>query len=346
MHFHKETPVVYLSGFFTNVREAGPDRKRMSLKKVSAYWRKKSGAKYRCFSFPYVGENGFYYTKRMGEVYEDAIKSGDRLLLDSGAHSFHNFVKAETGKISRRKQQKMTDVEKLRDQTVEAYIEWARREEHKWDFCVNFDYTHNAAICYRMQQKLWKAGLDPIPVFHGERGSLDYFKRYADDGAKLIGLGTGGINDRRAWEKKRVYFDIIFNLAAKYGIRLHGFAITQLSLMFQYPWYSVDSATWAKCSAYGKLIFPDLKRNTLSMVHVSDHSISRGSSDTSYNRMPKEHRRELERKIEDYGFDFDLIRTNLIERYCFNAAIYAKHIKELKEIVEGTKTRWKSLLVV
>jgi len=344
MKFRHDTPVIYLSGFFSQVKE-GPNGKKMSLNQVVDYWRKKSGARYRCFSFPYVGEGGFYNTGRMEEVYDRAVEKGDGILMDSGAHSFHNFVKSETGKISSKKKQKMTDVGKLRDQTIKAYIAFIKKDGKKWDFAVNFDYTHNADICYKVWRLFLYNDCETIPVFHGERGSLEYFKRYCDDGAKLIGLGTGGINDRRSWDKKRTYFDIIFNLAAKHGVRLHGFAITHLSLMFQYPWYSVDSATWAKWSAEGKVIFPNLKRKKISMNHVSDHALSSRSSDTSYNRLPKYMRKEFERTIEEYGFDFGKLRTNLIERYCFNAAIYAKHVLELKELVKGTRARWKSLLV-
>jgi len=109
-----------------------------------------------------------------------------------------------------------------------------------------------------------------------------------------------------------------------------------------YPWYSVDSATWAKCSAFGKLIFPDLERNTLRMIHVSDRTSV--ASDVSYNKAPKAMQRAIERQVNDYGFDFQKVRTNLIERYCFNASIYAKHVHELRDIVKGTKATWKSLL--
>lgn len=264
--------------------------------------------------------------------------------MDSGAHTFHNFVRKQTGSITKKKAQyDESDIIRLRDETIRDYITFVKHESKKWDSYVNFDYVHDAEECFRMQEIMWKAGLEPTPVFHGEPGTLEYFKRYAEGGAKIIGLGTGGINDRRAWSKKRVYFDIMFNLAEKHGVKLHGFAVTSLSLLFQYPWYSCDSATWAKCSAYGKLIFPDLKRNTLNMIHVSDHSLSKGSSDCSYNKMPRDARKHFERVINDYGYDIDKLRTNLIERYCFNAAIYAQHISELKEVVKGTRVQWTSL---
>lgn len=343
MKFRQDQPVIYLSGFFSQVKESSTGRK-MSLTEVVNYWRKKSGAKYRCYSFPYVGADGFYLTSRMVEVYRNSLKHGDGILMDSGAHSFHNFVKAETGKISSSKRQKMTDVGRLRDQTIDAYLRFIKQDGKKWDCYVNFDYTHDADKCFKMQQRFWDAGTDPVPVFHGMPNTLDYFKRYADKGAKLIGLGTGGIQDRKSWDKKRFYFDLMFNEAEKYGVKLHGFAVTSLSLMFQYPWYSVDSSTWAKCSAYGKILFPDLDRNILRMVHVSSRSLSRNSTDVSYNRMPKDMRREFAKQVEAYGYNVHDLAHNLLERYCFNAAVFAKHVHELKESVKETRARWKSLL--
>lgn len=343
MKFRKDTPIIYLSGFFSSAKK-GPTGKRMSLEQVVNYWRKKSGAKNRCYAFPYVGDGGFCVTTNMKKIYANAIEHGDGILMDSGAHSFHNFVKAETGKISSKKRQKMGDVEELRDSTYENYLKFIKKDGKKWDMYVNFDYTHDPEECYRMQTKFWDAGVDPMPVFHGGPNTLEYFIRYAKDGAKIIGLGTGGVNDRKSWDKKRVYYDLMFNLAAKYNVKIHGFAATHLSMMFMYPWYSVDSATWAKCSAYGKLIFPDVKRNTMRMIHVSDHSLSKESSDLSYNKAPKDMKREIERQINDYGFDLKIVRKNLIERYCFNAAIFAKHVHTLREVVEGTRARWKSLL--
>ena len=342
IHFRKNTPIIYLSGFFSAVKK-GPNGKEMSLKEVTEYWRKKSGAKYRCYSAMYLAPKMKYFTKRMNEVYELSLKREDGILMDSGAHSFHNFMKAATGKISSKKRQKMSDVASLRDEHIAAYIDFIKADGRKWDLHVNFDYVHDPEECYRVQHVLWKAGANPMPVVHGDEKTFEYFRRYCKDGAKIIGLGTGGINNRAAWDKKRVYYDMIFNLAAKHGVRIHGFAQTYLSMMFFYDWYSVDSATWAKCSAFGKLIFPDTKSNTLRMIHVSDrHSVA---SDLSYNKSPKNVRKAIERQINDYGFDFEKVRTNLIERYCFNAHIYAQRVHELKEIVEASRAKWKSLLL-
>lgn len=341
IHFRKDTPIIYLSGFFSSVKK-GPNGKEMSLRQVYNYWRRKSGAKYRCYSALYLGDNMKYRTKRLHKMYELSLENGDGILMDSGAHSFHNFMKAATGKISTTKKQKMTDVDSLRDETIEAYIQFIKSDGKKWDLHVNFDYIHDPEECYRVQHVLWKAGANPMPVVHGDEKTFQYFKRYCEDGAKIIGLGTGGINNRAAWDKKRVYYDLIFDLAAKHGVKIHGFAATYLSLMFYYPWYSVDSATWAKCSAFGKLIFPDTKSNTLRMVHVSDRSSV--ASDLSYNKAPKDVRREIERQVNHYGFDFQKVRTNLIERYCFNASIYAKHVHTLRETIQESRAKWKSLL--
>lgn len=342
MKFRKDTPIIYLSGSFSQLKVFHKNKKRFTMEEVANYWRDRSGAKYRCYSFPYVGKDGFLSSTAFRQAYDNSVKHGDGILMDSGAHTFHNFLKAETGKISAKKKQKMGDVTKFRDQTVEAYIKFCLNHAKDWDVYVNFDYTSDSEEVYRMQKLIESKGLAPIPVYHGQPGTLDYFHRYVDEGAKLIGLGSGGVEHRFEYEGKRRYFDIIFNLAEKHGVRLHGFAITSLSLMFQYPFYSVDSTTWAKNAGYGKLLFPSEESNTILPVHVSERSVSQNV--TSYNRMPKELKRAVERKVEAYGFDFQKVRESLLERYCFNASIYAKHLHEIKDLVKGTRAKWKSLL--
>jgi len=334
----KETPIIYLSGFFTACREK--DGKKLSVLETVDYWRKRSGANYRCFSFPYVYEkamNKHFFTKRMKEIYENSVKNKDGIFMDSGAHSFHNFLKKQSYRD--------LDIEDLKDNVVKTYVDFVRQDGKKWDVYANFDYVHDNETCFKIQKHFMKKGLKTLPVVHAGSDMLDYMKRYVEEcGCKYMALGTGGLDGKSNWMGKRKRFDIIFDVAERYGVKLHGFAITQLSLMFMYPWYSTDSATWAKCSAYGKIIFPDLNRNILAMVHVSDHALRRGASDTSYNAMPKDLKRDFVNKVEASGYDFSKLRTSLLERYCYNASIYSKHVHELKEVVQKTRIKWKSLL--
>ena len=39
-------------------------------------------------------------------------------------------------------------------------------------------------------------------------------------------------------------------------VKVHGFSETRLDIMFDYPWYSVDSATWIKCGVYSQAFVP------------------------------------------------------------------------------------------
>ncbi len=95
-----------------------------------------------------------------------------------------------------------------------------------------------------------KAGLKSIPAFHyGE--PFDYLRYYLD---KTDYIALGGVAQLRG--KKNIlnkWFDSCFNLINPYKTKIHGFAVTSLSLLQDYPFYSVDSSTWSACIRFGRI---------------------------------------------------------------------------------------------
>lgn len=336
----EESPRIYLSGY-------PPMGKGKTPQEIEHGWLARTGSKYRCYSFAYVCPGAFYYNKRIAESYKTALKSGVHVMMDSGAHSFHNFMRTATGHISSRKRRSFTDVERLREETIEKYIEFCKEKGKKWDFYVTFDYIQHAPTIYKVTDRIRRAGLWPVPVFHGDAGednqdTLAWFRRYCEEGHKLIGIGTGGMQDRKSWKKRRFFFDKVFDVAEKYGTKIHGFAVTALTLMFQLPWWSVDSATWVKVASFGKIIYISQRRGVIGQIHVSDRH-SEGF-EGSYNKMPKHVQKEIRKQVENYGFDFDLVRTSLIERCTYNAYLFSNHVHELKGAVEMTRAKWPNLI--
>src|SRR5262249_39784003 len=115
---------------------------------------------------------------------------------------------------------------------------------------------------------------------------------------KLICIGSVRRNNKNT----RRYFDKCFNVAAKHGVLLHGLAVTSLSLMFGYPWYSVDSATWAKVAAYGCILCTsDTINDTFGYIHMTSrrHGQSRG---IEYGELSPEQRKELKTAVGKVGF--------------------------------------------
>lgn len=215
-----------------------------------------SGWRHRCFSYYYLGpakdsksEVGWDYCLKHPEI---------RVFLDSGAHSFL------AGKA-------LPSPKEL-EIYLDKYAEWAKPIQDRMDFVVNFDYIKRAPIIYDVLQGLKRRGLNAIPCYHGD-SSLDWIRRYADEGYRLIGLGkptsfvAGG-----KWLRAR-YYEGVFNLTEKLGVRCHGFAVTGSNL-FHFPWHSVDSASWLRIAVRGAVLLYDPARRRLEVHHVAKDSIS------------------------------------------------------------------------
>lgn len=326
-------PRMYLSGFRAVLKEHKDTNYEMELK-----WIERSGCKYRCMNFAYIAPGAFYYQPKIVDMYKAAIKKNVGIFMDSSAFSFYQFLLKQGGKRSSSKKV-LTEKEfnEKRDKTVNQYIDFVKQDNKYWDIYCNFDYRKNCQIIWDMQQYLEKKGINPAPVYHGDN-SLDWFKKYCDKGYKLICIG-GFPQRRRGFHAKRKFFEKVFYIAEEYGVKLHGFAFTYISSMLEFPWFSVDSATWAKTAAYGMILVPDRDRNVMRSIHVSDHHTN---NRTSYNHMPKSIRREIEDEVNRVGFDFEELRRSVYERCTYNAFIYS-HLENYIDL-EYKKANWENLL--
>ena len=323
---------MYLSGFRAVLKEHKDKNYEMEL-----LWIKRSGCKYRCMNFAYVCPGAFYYQPKIEDMYKACIAKDVGIFMDSSAYSFFQFILKDSGKKSSTKKS-LTEKEfnDKRDKTIKQYVDFVKKDSKHWDFYANFDYRKNCELIWNMQKKLEKQGIAPSPVYHGD-DSLDWFKRYCDAGYRIICIG-GFPQKRRGFHPKRQFFEKIFKIADEYKVKLHGFAFTYIASMVEFPWYAVDSSTWAKTAAYGMILVPDNDRNVMRSIHVSDrHS----ANNSSYNLMPKTIQREIEDLVTKAGFDWDKIRTSVYERCTYNAWIYM-HLDKFLDL-DYTKATWEDL---
>lgn len=326
LHLKDDKPLLYLSGTGTH----GMTEEDLI----------KNGAKYRCYSYAYVCPGGFYYQKNMEESLKISVKNKMGIMMDSGAHSFHKLV--QYGLRKTKGKWTVKDFNKLRDETVENYANFVKANGKKWDWYVTFDYVKDCPTIYDMQLRLEKYGIRPVPVYHGDKPPKEWLERYCQEGHKLIGIGvigrTGNI------KKQKMYYDICFNTAEKYGVLLHGLAVTSLSLMFGYPWYSVDSATWAKVAAFGCILTTsDSVNDTLGYIHMTDrrHGQSRG---IEYLELTKSQKKEMDDVIRENGFDPRTLVDDGAQRSLYNIYIFSNKLHHLKQSFRDAKVRWKSLI--
>ena len=321
LHLRADRPLLYLSGNgSSNVREK-------DLFKV--------GCRYRCYSYAYTCPGAFYYNKRMKEALDTSVSQGVGIMMDSAAHSIHVLIKKGfkyKGKYN------VTDIEKIKEIVMDSYTKYVKEEKKNWDFYVNFDYVKHCPTVYAVQKELEKRGIRPIPVYHGDM-ELEWLERYCKEGYKLIGIGTIKTNSK--YRERRGYYDKVFNVLEKHGVLAHGLAMTGLSLMYLYPWYSVDSATWAKTAAYGSMLHIDTNRQIIGEIHITDKNVG---GKTCYNRLPKDLQRDLRHTVEDRGFDFKKMQTDGAVRSLYNVWMYCNEVNKHKDLVKGNLSRWRSLL--
>jgi len=160
---------------------------------------------------------------------------------------------------------------------LDDYIAFINQHKDLVDFYINLDVIpgnfgrvpsikevkESALASIKNLEYMESKGLRPMPVFHqGEE--LKYLTTYIEKGYDYIGISPA--NDRGTSEKIQ-WLDGIFEFIGDDKgfptIKTHGFGVTALEIMFRYPWFSVDSASWAFTGAFGSILIP-LKINGIS----------------------------------------------------------------------------------
>lgn len=326
----EELPRVYLSGSFSMKPEQEKE------------WLVVTGCKYKCYSYAFVAEDAFMYSKPMNEMMEMGIEKGVGIMMDSGAYSFHQFTHKK--KHTKKSKSRYQLVDDLREKTVKHYVQFIKDNEGRFDFYVNFDYVKDAEKVYAMQKRIERMGIRPMPMFHGD-ATIDWLERYLEEGYDYIGLGSLK-KARSTWRGHQQFYDEVFDLISKYEVRgrqikTHGFARTSMAMMFNWPWYSVDSSTWARAGGMGLIIIPSNKG--IKTFHASNRAVSSGKSTHMLEGVSRKH---IEQFVGERGFDLGKLRESKHQRDLFNGYIFSRILEWKKPYLEraGEKTKWASLL--
>lgn len=288
-----------------------------------------TGVRYRCCSFVYLHPEAIYWTPRAWEGYKVNVSRGNHIMMDSGAFSFQMFLF---------KHLETPNIDGLRKKTIDLYVDFCKKHSKNWDFYVTFDYVREVEVVWKITKELEARGLKPVPVYHGD-SSLDWIKKYLDAGYTRIGCSPL-LGVRSSHKNLRFYLDNLFRTVEPYKVKLHGFAMTSMSTMFAYPWYSVDSSSWSRTSSYGCVYVVDVGKNTMGTVHVSMVS---ASNKNSYSNLAKESQQSIRDQIEKRGFDFDLLRTSVTYRHIYNGWLFS-HLDQFKKQIQATHVNYQHLL--
>jgi len=261
-----------------------------------------------------------------------------KVFLDSGAYSWDQFItkKGET----------VTEAKEM--EYLEQYIAFIKEYEDRLYDYANLDFVGNPEKSLRMLRHMEASGIKPVPVFHyhADLGSPDkkamhfgFLKEMLQE-YDYIALGggvSGGLNSKKYIER---FGDEVFRLIHEVGkdTKVHGFGITSVPLMFQYPWFSVDSTTWLQIAAYGKIFVPkydhnqdrlryDLPPNPIGVSWESKmdpHSVVHWSWDLK----TREAQIILE-YLETIGIDVDVLERSYSERARANVIYFEQLLKQI-----------------
>lgn len=158
-------------------------------------------------------------------------------------------------------------------------------------------------------------GINPdriMPIYHqGE--SMDWLKRMVDHGATYIGISPS--NDYATSQRQHWLDDVFDYLRSLPQIpKTHGYAVTSPVLMKQYPWMSVDSASWVQQGGYGCVSTP------FGIITLTDRDSIMGKCDAMGGRgWSSEMKDKVTNYLKGIGLDIEEVKKSHHDRWRANA---------------------------
>ena len=105
-------------------------------------------------------------------------------------------------------------------------------------------------------------------------------------------IGLGGLVGSMVRDACKGWTDRCFDLVCNTPDRtpaaqMHGFGITGYGLLMNYPWYSIDSTSWAKLGGFGSIYVPHKRRGKF-IFNVKPHRV-KVSNESPFRRKRNQH---------------------------------------------------------
>lgn len=175
---------------------------------------------------------------------------------------------------------------------------------------------------FQNQKHMEHLGVRPLPCFHkgeDERYLEYYIKNY--DYITIGGMVGSSVNQLRMWLDR--IWDRYLAPGGKPLVKVHGFGMTSVELMEIYPWYSSDSSSWIQSAAFGNIVMPNYRDDTIphikaNPIKVSDKSPSRHDAGQHITTLTQPEQDYLFRELEKQGFTFERLSTIYESRAAYN----------------------------
>lgn len=270
-----------------------------------------------------------------------------KIFLDSGAFSVWNNKK----KIN-----------------LQEYIDFCKKYQSEFDIIASLDVipgfpnkkltsedvSNAAREGFTNYLEMKRQGILHEKLLHTfHQGDPDkYLERLTNKEESYIGISPA--NDRTTTQRKEWLDEcmkVLLDSSRNPKVKFHGFAVTTLKLILNYPWYSVDSNSWRlRGEAYGMLdlpINPTLKKRE--DYYIQSIPISNGlknfkkhtdmpalldlekisQKDCSLGKLPQYYVKKVEDLLLKYGYSFDELSDDYVKRSTWNALYLMESMNKL-----------------
>jgi hypothetical protein len=224
---------------------------------------------------------------------------------------------------------------------LDAYIAFVKEHQSKFYSIVALDVIpgNNARMAkttadieaaaiqsHKNFAKMRRAGIDAIPVFHmGEDWSwLD--KMIAD---KIPYIGISPYMKATQVNIIKWLDQVYTRIGEKDGspvCKTHGFGVTGHQLVRRYPWFSVDSTSWALSAGYGNILMPRFQVGKIAVDFTHPVQFSISERDQAGNNSLLHAGPALRRVVDNYfqtlDLDFTEVRNFQEARLVVNASYF------------------------
>jgi hypothetical protein len=104
-------------------------------------------------------------------------------------------------------------------------------------------------------------------------------------------------------------------------VKVHGFGLTNIQLLFRYPWYSVDSTSWLQNGFDGCCLLRNPETSELRKYFFDEQSWSKQKS-PHYRELGPYGQRIIDQCLETYGVTAEQLARHYSFRDVVNAAVY------------------------
>jgi hypothetical protein len=262
----------------------------------------------------------YHYVNR--QSYIDAIRnSGDKVFIDSGAFSAHTLGVSIDLPTYCRYLQVNEDIVLKDDGVLVASV---------------LDGIGDAQKTYENQLAMEAHGVRPLPCFHvgeDERYLEWYMANY--EYITLGGMVAASKKQVEIW-LERIWDKWLTDGSGNPRLKVHGFGLTSVPLMENFPWYSCDSSSWIQAASFGSVITPDH-----GPIKVSDKSPSRHVKGQHVENFTAAENELILKMFEAQGFNFNRLSQVYESRAVYNMWSFGKVNEHINRVNSG---KFKSII--